>query len=320
MLALAALCRGRATSAAISLQSRTPWSRVRLVAGAWGRAASTKRSSAEGIPFSLTAEEGVASFERWIKEESGLFRVPRVLSVKPLFLPHWHVEGHASVSRPDKSKPVRHVDLNSRSPLSQVYGGHNYRRAMVEVAKNRGGVLRPFRADMLVPGVEVDEWSVYETTALTLVREQVLRKAVGAAASGEEPTTVHLTVKRTRRVFHPAFLVEYQLLGRPWRVFVNGVTGEAHGIVHDTLVARARRAIRDSGLHWEGHSVLWLLGALRFLNPASLLKSVAGGALYAAYRRYAAVAMQNESYRSWEAQKARELEFQRAMEVRPGRQ
>lgn len=291
---------------------------MRLVAGVWGRAASTKRSSAEGIPFNLSVEEGAESFERWVKEESGLLRVPRVLSVKPMFLPHWHVEGHASVSRPGEPSTATHVDLNSRSPLSQVYGGHNYRRAMVEVAKNRGGVLRPFRADMLVPGVEVDEWSVYETTALTLVREQVLHKVVGAAAGGVEaaPATVHLTVKRTRRVFHPVFLVEYQLLGRPWRVFINGVTGEAHGIVHDTLVARARRALRDSGLPWQGHGLVWLFASLRLLNPAFLFKSVVGGALYAAYRRYAAVAMQQESYRTWEAQKARELEFQRAMEVR----
>lgn len=247
----------------------------------------------EALPFRVSAEEREAAFKAWVRNHTPLLFTPTPTSASSWYLPFWAFDCSVQVAVAGRTyyRETHTADM-------QVYAGHTFRRSMLEVAKNDLADAVPFSADLLdigqapvlgdplkstVPAqVDIDSWEVFEATALARVRAAVSAheaEVLGPVHPGAPiRTTLHDIT--SRRVLMPVHVVQYSHWGVEYRVFINGVTGQAFGL-QDTAslfgpsVAAAVRRIKN--IHWAvpTSGVAATIMAPGMLKPALVIAATA---------------------------------------------
>jgi len=137
-----------------------------------------------------------------------MWSAPAISALYSYYIPFWAFE--ADITTQVDGYTYRKT---ADSASMMVYGGHTFRRRMTEVLKCDTMYARQFDASMMEGvgnRVDVDEWSLFETTALGVVREQLLQEEAElhyAEHPGKE-ISVSYSGLVSRRVMMPAHIVE----------------------------------------------------------------------------------------------------------------
>lgn len=300
---------------------------------------------AEAVRFSYFPDDARRKFEQWVQTNVPVLTVPRISSVKAMYLPFWSFKATARI------KPVIGASITEEvsGPELQIYAGHVYPRAMVEVCKTHPTWARPFEPSMLDIGkgwsVEhVQPYETYESTAWAIVKETALaqlKRQHTLAAS------ITFSAVESRRILMPVYEVTYKWWGEELRCFVNGSTGASYGVQQDIggpMLAKAMGMLRNLAGPSGGQSlnpqkvgavidflrhlsidpravgplVTLLGGALRpFLKllfwPPFLVGSLLAFGGFTLSQAMLPIAKQRKSFAEWEEQRTAEKRMQAGM-------
>lgn len=198
------------------------------------RAASTAaRAGTEAVPFAVHQADVPAYFAAWWSANHVGLAQPRVdrARIRSVFLPFWVFT--AEVNIPSARVWARPAG----GPHLMVYAGGEYPRSMTEVLKADATAARPFAARLLeldggAVTADVEPYELFEATAWQLVRAGWLR-AEAARLGYDDPARLGdatFSGVTSRRVLLPAHVVEYRYMFETFRVYVNGVSGDAYGV------------------------------------------------------------------------------------------
>lgn len=251
-----------ARSSAIAAEFRGGCSAAALSRGFASSAGDGRTAGWEAVRFTLSAADARRAFEVWAKANTPWTKPPAVTSVRSVYVPFWAFVADCESAR--SSFRRRGID----GPTLQVYAGESYPRSMLEVAKCSTAYVRPFTPDMLrlespaasgggVTSIDVDvePFSLYEATAWQLARAAQLAHERELHRDLDLSDLSFYNVE-SRRVLLPLHVVEYRYLGQPFRVFVNGATGAAHGSQQQSAMASLSKLMDSSQLQT---SLSWLL-------------------------------------------------------------
>jgi hypothetical protein len=162
----------------------------------------------QGLPFSVTADDAEHLFEQWASQSTPMWSAPPISSLTSCYIPFWAFEADLTTKVGGK-RYHKYAD----GAAMQVYGGHNFRRRMTEVLKNDTLYCEQFSSSMMSGvgnTVDVDEWSLFEQSALKLVREQVLREEaeIHFERHPDQEISVSYSSLTSRRIMMPAHVVE----------------------------------------------------------------------------------------------------------------
>lgn len=162
----------------------------------------------QALPFAVRAVDAEHIYESWCRKSTPMLRPPAITAMYTYFLPFWVFEAELT-TRVGGSVYHKYAD----GAAMQVYGGHTFRRRMTEVLKSDASRAVPFSASMMDGmdnRVDIDEWSVFERTALDLIREQVLQEEAEIHYDQHPDKEVEVSYTRltSRRVLMPAHIVE----------------------------------------------------------------------------------------------------------------
>lgn len=260
---------------------------------------SRPRRHAEGLRFALSKSEAKEAFAKWATTDSLFAAPPKIESLRAVYMPFWEFEGSVSVRRRGSTQEVLHP-LARCNGVTQFYAGHRFRRSMLDCVKNYLNKAVPFQSSFLndVPDVEVDAWTVYETTALANVRAALLEQL---EVGDGQLAFRHL---RSHCMYLPAFVVDYRHFGVTFRVFINGVTGTAYGLEHLTLRGLLKRMRETSPVSAT------VLGYILFRAPLLLAAPVVAAGAVSVYNTIMNVLARDRSFRDWERTKEQEREMQ----------
>ncbi|KAA0160909.1 hypothetical protein FNF28_05256 [Cafeteria roenbergensis] len=286
--------------------------------------------SMEALPFAVRAVDAEHIYESWCRKSTPMLRPPPITAMYTYFLPFWVFEAELTTR---VGGAVYHKFADGAA--MQVYGGHTFRRRMTEVLKSDASRAVPFSASMMDGmdnRVDIDEWSVFERTALDLIREQVLQEEAEIHYDQHPNQEVEVSYTRltSRRVLMPAHIVEYEHGGATFRLFVNGVSGDAFGIEQRSLVGEAWSAVSAVGRSLKqleqrfgpqsimtgGLLLLRVVGSLAarlLLSPPFFVAAVVGTFFYGSWLKRHAKQQQDASYSEWAETRARELASQARM-------
>jgi hypothetical protein len=163
--------------------------------------------TAQAVPFAVKAEDAERIYHRWAKQQAPFWSAPSIKSLYSYFVPFWSFE--ADLTTKVAGQVYR---KHASGPAMQVYGGHTFRRKMTEVLKTEVSYAVPFQSSMLNLDnrVDIDEWSLYESVALELIRDQVLQDEAEFhyhSHPGKE-VEVSYTNLVSSRVLFPAHIIE----------------------------------------------------------------------------------------------------------------
>jgi DnaJ domain len=274
-----------------------------------GKSKSRQASHAEteALPFKLSQNDALAKYHEWAKSNTPFASVPRPVSVSSVYLPFWVFT--ADFYHPELPSYFGGCDRDISGPTMQVYAGHTYPRAMVEVVKTEidadkhrvdysssgphSRLSRPFTSSFLEIGeaasldgskrgifsrapqavVDIEPFKTYEATAWSIAR------AAYVARKQSLHPEKHMDLARARfdevesyRVLLPCHIVEYKYLTQPFRVFVNAYSGQCFGIQQSSIFS----GLSDLGKSFSSEDAARLLRRIaetdigRFLPPAGI--------------------------------------------------
>lgn len=173
-----------------------------------GHAPQRLRCLLQGLPFSVTAADAEHLFSEWAAASTPTWSTPAIQQLNSYFIPFWAFEAELTTRVGGK---VYHKYADGAA--MQVYGGHTFRRRMTEVLKNDTLYCQPFSSTMMDGvgnTVDVDEWSLFEQSALKVVREQVLQEEseIHFERHPEQQLSVSYSSLTSRRIMMPAHIVE----------------------------------------------------------------------------------------------------------------
>ena len=217
----------------------------------------------DALPFTISPDEALESFRKWAEQEQGLNYLLSYDSVRigAAFVPVWSFDinirfrtTQAGSNRNWKpplfavfgSQPVIHV------PGLSAYAGYSYRRSLVNPVHSTalvfmGDQVQPFGSWMLRDlvlerrpiQVVPDAWNATQGRAFAIVKEE-LQAIVDQSWEDEEgstpPPKAETEIVKSRRVYMPTYVIEYQILGLQYKAFVSGcdkgasVSGVSHQI------------------------------------------------------------------------------------------
>jgi len=173
--------------------------------------ASTHRalpSCPQGLPFAVRAADAEHVFEQWSRQSTPMWAAPAISAMYSYYIPFWAFEADIRTVVDGRS-----YSKTADGASMMVYGGHTFRRRMTEVLKCDTLYAAPF-SSALMEGVgnrvDVDEWSLFESTALGVVREQLLQEEA-ELHYGQHPgqeISVSYSSLESRRIMMPAHIIE----------------------------------------------------------------------------------------------------------------
>lgn len=271
--------------------------------GTWSRGGS---GVVEAVPFEYTIDEGIDMYQSWARFSTLSLTTPRGV-VQAMYLPFWVFDADVEIVKDDGE--VVEAGRHDFDPELQVYGGHTYRRNMVDVLKAPLTAARPFHASMLDVGVDVgiDAWGVFETLAIQLAKAQVL--AEYAQRTGvTDGASVRFQGLTSRRVMLPAFVVDYETMRHNFRMFISGATGSAFGL---------QQTVFPCSWLYDPRSIPWLMALVRTVPMTLTLTSllVNAGLLFGLKLMHTKLLLleQADSWKHWEQVKEEERAAQRHM-------
>jgi hypothetical protein len=216
------------------------------------------------LPFKVSPEQALRSFNQWAIDEQGLnyFINWQSIRVGAVYAPVWSFDVNVRFVRTDYAKGQRNcwkpemfsVYGSEKSviylPGLAAYAGHSFRRSLIHPVHSTtlvflGGDLVPFGRwmlrDMEVNGqplsVMPDPWNATRGRAFAVLREELLGIAQASMkAENAKPEAVQLQTQviSSRRVYMPTFYVDYKVYGMEYRAFVSGCDAAAKvsGVSH----------------------------------------------------------------------------------------
>ncbi|CAJ1939115.1 unnamed protein product [Cylindrotheca closterium] len=214
----------------------------------------------DALPFSISPEEALEKWKKWAEDDQSLSYLMNYNSIRigAAFCPVWSFD--LNIRFPDESMPptFKQAFFSSKDPIHlpglSAYAGYSYRRSLVNPVHSTslvflGDKTEPFGGWMLrdltlqstgAPiSVVPDAWNTTEGRALQLVRQE-LQTLVDVSWNNRDNTEapkVELQVLKSRRVYMPTFIIDYEILGLEYRAFVSGcdkgaaVAGVSHQIM-----------------------------------------------------------------------------------------
>lgn len=215
----------------------------------------------DALRFSVSPEEALEKWRVWAEDDQSLSYLLNYNSIRigAAYCPVWSFD--LNINFPDESMPplFKQAFFSSRDPIHMpglsAYAGYSYRRSLVNPVHSTslvfmGDQTEPFSGYMLrdlklsstgAPiSVVPDAWNTTEGRALQLVRHEI-QTLVNSSwrHTDKEAPKVQLQMVRSRRVFMPTFIIDYEILGLEYRAFVSGcdrgaaVSGVSHQIMGD---------------------------------------------------------------------------------------
>ncbi|KAI2501274.1 hypothetical protein MHU86_13218 [Fragilaria crotonensis] len=195
----------------------------------------------EALAFSVAPEQALAKFEKWAQDEQGLKYLLSWSSTRiaAAYVPVWSfdvnlrykVDG-SSLWTPSMFAQAYPNETTIYISGLSVYSGHSYRRTLINPIHNTtlvflGDQLQPFGNWMLremklsngsVLQVFPDPWNATKGQA-----QEVLRQDLTAIAKNEnQKAELQMQVVSAKRVYIPAYIVEYKILGMEYQAFLSG--------------------------------------------------------------------------------------------------
>jgi len=255
----------------------------------------------DALPFSISPEEALQSFQNWAVNDQGLNHLLRWKSVRigASYVPVWSFdvnirfvtttpEGKKKYDwKPDifaeayKNQPVMYV-----SGLS-TYAGYEYRRSLINPIVNTtlvfmGDKTMPFEKYMLRDmklsngeRIEVfpDPWHATQGRAFGVLREEL--EAIAKEAPGG--ATVQTEKMGARRVYMPTYVIEYSVLGCEYKAFVSGCdAGAGVSSVSHTVLNQDAQNASNSFLSGVSHFGMRILGNRHLASRLIILLQLFG--------------------------------------------
>lgn len=200
----------------------------------------------DALPFSISPEEALQSFQKWAVDDQGLNHLMRWKSVRigASYVPVWSFDVNIRfvTTTPEGKKrydwkPDIFAEAYGNQPVVYIsglstYSGYEYRRSLVNPIVNTtlvfmGDKTMPFEKYMLKDmklsngeriQVFPDPWNATKGRAFGVLREEL--EAIAKEAPGG--AQVQTEVMGARRVYMPTYVIEYSVLGAEYKAFVSG--------------------------------------------------------------------------------------------------
>ncbi|KAL3935579.1 MAG: hypothetical protein SGBAC_008931, partial [Bacillariaceae sp.] len=226
-----------------------------------GRNNSSNNFKLDALPFSISPEDALEKWKTWAEDDQSLSFLLNYNSIRigAAYCPVWSFD--LNIDFPEESMPpaFKAAFFSSKNaihlPGLSAYAGYSYRRSLVNPAHSTslvfmGDKTEPFAGWMLrdmklqstgapIPIVP-DAWNATEGRALQLVRQELQGLVDASWENDGEAPKVRLQVVKSRRVYMPTFIIDYEILGLvEYRAFVSGcdkgaaVSGVSHQIMGD---------------------------------------------------------------------------------------
>lgn len=307
--------------------------------------------SFECVPFQLTCEDAVRSYERWWKESTpagrwsllGMGAAPPPVRVQAVFLPFWAMEAAGNVEIEEDWGVSSHHEQYwagrsvpaSTAKATQHYGGHAYRRSIVNDVRLPSlddAVPLTGRHLTLRDGsyADVDAWSLSEAQGVHAIQRAIvsnrfeeINEERAEAGHYSRPKLsrkgffITFSDLSTRRVYLPAFVIEFKRWGEYYRVFVSGrKEGGVGGLTgHHTLVsATADTVSRAVGaLSFSLPFLGPVAGSIRLvMTPVVLIPAFA----YTVYNLFRVRLDRRHSFQEWHRTRDKERRERTEADVR----
>eukprot|EP00536_Pseudo-nitzschia_multiseries_P005649 jgi/Psemu1/254695/estExt_Genewise1Plus.C_1080058 len=220
-----------------------------------------KQFNLRALPFSVSPEEALKSFQKWAEEDQGLRLLMNYNSIKigAAFVPVWTFDlnirfkqQHKKTSPYSWKPPIFEAYDGAGSKNRQdviylpglaAYAGYSYRRSLINPVHSTslifmGDLTEPFGGWMLKDmvlkqtgspiHVTPDVWNSTQGRAFSVVKEE-LQGIVDEdwmesdlSAGGNPPPLVQTEVLAARRVLMPTFVIQYKIFGLEYEAFVSG--------------------------------------------------------------------------------------------------
>lgn len=246
----------------------------------------------DALPFTISPESALDKFREWAETDQGIKYLMSYSSVRigAAYVPVWSFDINIRFGRKDWKPPMFSVYTGDtiHLPGLSAYAGYSYRRTLINPVHSTslvflGDETQPFGGWMLKDmvlketnaniSVIPDAWNATEAKSFNVVLEEL--QAISHQAwpyEGEAPK-VQTEIVRSRRVFMPTFVIDYQILGLEYRAFISGcdtaapVSGTNHRIFGDHNMFEAPE------FHQQSRNFLaWSSNFLRIQNLPFLLR------------------------------------------------
>lgn len=217
----------------------------RVVSQLQGQHFSSRRQGSnfklDALAFSIAPEQALAKFEKWARDEQGLKYLLSWSSIRiaAAYVPVWSFDvnlrfkvGGSTLWAPSMFAQAYPNQTTIYISGLSVYSGHSYRRTLINPTHNTslvflGDQIQPFGNWMLremklsngaVLQVFPDPWNATKAQA-----QEVLRQDLTTIAKNEnEKAELQMQVVSAKRVYVPAYVVEYKILGMEYQAFLSG--------------------------------------------------------------------------------------------------
>lgn len=222
----------------------------------------------DALPFSVAPEQALEMFQKWAVDEQGLNHLIswKKVRIGASYVPVWSFDVNIRfvTTTPDGKKrydwkPDIFEQAYGNQPVIYIsglstYSGYEYRRSLVNPIVNTtlvfmGDKTTPFEKYMLRDmklsngeRIEVfpDPWNATQGRAFGVLREEL--EAIAKDAPGKvQVQTEHMGA---RRVYMPAYVIEYSVFGSEYKAFISGCDAGAgvSGVSHTVLNQEAADA------------------------------------------------------------------------------
>ena len=264
---------------------------------------STKRGRGRGfqldaLPFTISPEDALEKFRQWAEKDQGLKYLMSYSSVRigAAYVPVWSFDVNVRFGRNWKP-PLFSIYTGDtvHIPGLAAYAGYSYRRSLINPVHSTslvflGEETQPFGGwmlrDMMLKETKAsisvipDAWNATQARSFNVVLAelQAICDDAWPAAHEEDGSApapkVQTEIVKSRRVFMPTFVIDYQILGLEYRTFISGCDTAA------PVAGTNHRVFGDSNLfdyspefHQQSRNILsWSSNVLRLQNLPFLLR------------------------------------------------
>ena len=279
------------------LSSKTSLDRRRLPARVYF-SSSTKRGrfQLDALPFTVSPEDALGKFRQWAETDQGLKYLMSYSSVRigAAYVPVWSFDVNVRFERNWKPPMFSIYEGNTiHVPGLAAYAGYSYRRSLINPVHSTslvflGDETQPFGGwmlrDMILKetkssiSVIPDAWNATQARSFNVVLAELQAICDDAWPHDGQAPKVKTEIVKSRRVFMPTFVIDYQILGLEYRTFISGcdtaapVAGTNHRVFGDYSLFDSPEFHQQSRnfLSWSSNvlRVQNLPLLLRFLRPA----------------------------------------------------
>jgi hypothetical protein len=229
----------------------------------------------DGLPFSVSPEEALETFNKWAVDEQGLNYLVSWNSIRigAAYAPVWSFDVNVRFVRTEKDgrkrfdwKPEIFSVYGQQSVINlpglSAYAGHTYRRSLINPVHNTSLVFlgqdtaafgKWMLRDMELSNGErlsifPDPWNTTKGRAFTLIKEELQGIAASEIKADEGSVQVQTEILSSRRVYMPTYVIDYKVFGLEYRAFLSGCDAGAgvSGISHTVFDVSSQEAQQTS--------------------------------------------------------------------------